>query len=312
MSPSDTMPFAGILQELRDARFTKGFVCPLCGSTSVKRNGKVEGRQRYYCKTCCKTFGDTSSSVLSGTHYPEKWVQYFEFMVQGLSLRKIAKALEIHVSTAFYWRHKILLALSTKLNNPLTGIIEADETYFLESLKGKNCVKRLGDRKARKRGGVAKKRGISCEQVCVLVATDRNGEIISRVAGKGRTTNEQIDDVLGHHLKNIACLCTDSATNFVAYAKGKGFEHQILNANKGERVKKGIYHIQHVNNYHKRLKDWMARFGGVATKYLDHYLTWFRFLEQHKSISNRAKKQDMLIQSFTNSWHIKTQFLRSI
>jgi hypothetical protein len=46
----------------------------------------------------------------------------------------------------------------------------------------------------------------------------------------------------------------------------------------------GIYHIQHVNNYHKRLKDWMARFGvgGVATKYLDHCLCKF---------SNRLRTQ---------------------
>jgi hypothetical protein len=33
-------------------------------------------------------------------------------------------------------------------------------------------------------------------------------------------------------------------------------------------VKKAIYHLQHVNSYHKRLKDWMQRFQGVATKYL--------------------------------------------
>ena len=34
-------------------------VCPLCGSTSVNKNGKKDGRQRYLCKSCVKTFGDT-------------------------------------------------------------------------------------------------------------------------------------------------------------------------------------------------------------------------------------------------------------
>jgi hypothetical protein len=32
-------------------------------------------------------------------------------------------------------------------------------------------------------------------------------------------------------------------------------------------------------SFHKRLKDWLAHFNGVASKYLDNYLAWFRFLD---------------------------------
>ena len=54
----------------------------------------------------------------------------------------------------------------------LTGIAEADETMFLLSFKGE----RSGfERQARKRGGKATKRGLSQEQVPVLVARDRAG-----------------------------------------------------------------------------------------------------------------------------------------
>lgn len=35
---------------------------------------------------------------------------------------------------------------------------------------------------------------------------------------------------------------------------------------------------QIVRNDHSRLKRWMQRFNGVATKYLDQYLSWFQFL----------------------------------
>ena len=48
-----------------------------------------------------------------------------------------------------------------------------------------------------------------------------------------------------------------------------------LNLSAGERTY-GIYHIQNVNNYDSRLKTWMRRFNGVATKYLDSYLGWQR------------------------------------
>jgi len=37
--------------------------------------------------------------------------------------------------------------------------------------------------------------------------------------------------------------------------------------------------IENVNAYHSRLKQWMNRFHGVATKYPDHYLGWFRLMD---------------------------------
>jgi hypothetical protein len=36
----------------------------------------------------------------------------------------------------------------------------------------------------------------------------------------------------------------DIATNYKAFAKKKGIPHEIINSNKGEHVKKGVYHIQ--------------------------------------------------------------------
>ena len=37
-------------------------------------------------------------------------------------------------------------------------------------------------------------------------------------------------------------------------------------------------HINNVNAYHGRLKQWLNRFNGVATKNLPHYLGWRRAL----------------------------------
>ena len=48
----------------------------------------------------------------------------------------------------------------------------------------------------------------------------------------------------------------------------------------GIRVVDHAFHIQNVNDYHSRLKGWMGRFHGVATKYLPNYLGWRRCLER--------------------------------
>ena len=38
-------------------------VCPHCGSIKAIKYGKSKGRQRYFCKDCGKTFGDTNGTV---------------------------------------------------------------------------------------------------------------------------------------------------------------------------------------------------------------------------------------------------------
>jgi hypothetical protein len=38
------------------------------------------------------------------------------------------------------------------------------------------------------------------------------------------------------------------------------------------------YHLNNVNAYHGRLKEWLRRFHGVATKNLPNYLGWRRSL----------------------------------
>lgn len=73
----------------------------------------------------------------------------------------------------------------------------------MESDKGKRSITH---RKSRKRGGVASKRGISNEQICVIVAQDRNRQVISQMAGKGRIKATEIDKVLGEFLDTSALL----------------------------------------------------------------------------------------------------------
>lgn len=58
-----------------------------------------------------------------------------------------------------------------------------------------------------------------------------------------------------------------------------------------------MYHIQNVNNYPSRLKSWMQRINGVATKYLDHYLSLFQFLDIAKYRSDNAFISKMIVES---------------
>lgn len=70
--------------------------------------------------------------------------------------------------------------------------------YLIEKLTASS--KEIKGRQPRKRGGAAKKRGISKEQVCVLVATDRDKLAILRTLGMGRITKGSLDKAIGHKL----------------------------------------------------------------------------------------------------------------
>ena len=52
-----------------------------------------------------------------------------------------------------------------------------------------------------------------------------------------------------------------------------------LDVYKRQRVN-GAWHVQNVNAYHSRLKSWVRKFNGVATRYLENYLGWFRTLDR--------------------------------
>ena len=51
-----------VCEEVKEFRFSKGKVCPHCKGNHVTRNGKYNGKQRYICKSCNKTFTDFTFS----------------------------------------------------------------------------------------------------------------------------------------------------------------------------------------------------------------------------------------------------------
>lgn len=151
----------------------------------------------------------------------------------------------------------------------LAGTVEVDETYFLRSRKGSRKL----ERPARKRGGKATKRGLSDEQVPVLIARDRNKATADQILND--RSEQAITGMLGPLVSPDAVLVSDGAQAYRAFTGKARIPHVGLVLSQGERTW-GIYHVQNVNAYTSRLKGWMRRFNGVATKYLASYLGWHR------------------------------------
>ena len=252
-----------------EACFAQTPTCPHCQSASIRKWGWANAMRRYRCNGCRVTFNALTGTPLAQLHKRELWGEHAQALVDGISLRKVATRLDIDLRTAFRWRHRFLEAPKALRPKVLEGTVEADETYFLYSEKGSHQLARP----ARKRGGKAAKRGLSDEQVPVLIARYRNKATTDQIL-EDRSTRS-IAAVLEPVVTKTAVLVSDGAQTYRAFANKAGLAHVGLNLSAGERTC-GIYHIQNVNNYGSRLKTWMRRFNGVATKYLDSYLGWHR------------------------------------
>lgn len=275
----------------REKLINKQVGCPHCNSLKYYRYGKDKGSMRFRCKECTRTFTEYSGTWLAGLHKKVLVNDYLDLMHEQKSLDKIKSALHINKKTAFDWRHKILSSLEQVEKQDFHGIIESDETFFHQSDKGNRHLKHKG----RKRG-TSSKRGISEDQVAVIVTADRKGTLDLSVATMGRIEKKDIQNAIGNRISKGSILCTDGHVSYKGFAKDHNLTQVVLRANLKQHVKQGIYHIQNVNSLHNRVKKWIdSTFWGVSTKYLQNYMNWFR-IEQifRKSI---CAEQDIIDRS---------------
>ena len=271
LSALDAQPAVTVIVE---GRFACRAMCQHCESKRVNRYGHANGLQRYRCRECSKTFSALTGSPLNRLHKRNKWLEQATALQDRQTLREVVRTLNIHLSTAHRWRHRFLAAPKSVQPQMLTGIAEADETMCLLSFKGKRSG--LG-RKARKRGGKASKRGLSHEQVPILVARDRAGATMNCVLKAMDISS--LSTALKPFVTKDIVLCTDGSKALAGAARELGVEHHAVKLSAGIRVD-GAWHVQNVNAYHSRLKSWIFKFHGVATCYLENDLGWFRALDR--------------------------------
>lgn len=284
--------------------------CPHCEHGKYVKYGIDKGSQRYKCKSCKRNFTEYTGTWLARIQRKDKVDAYINLMLQEKSLDKIKSELSINKKTAFDWRHKILSSLEETDKNVFTGITESDETFILFSEKGKRNLSRKG----KKRGTKAKTKGISNDHVAVIVTADRAGQKEFSVATLGRIKKKDITKSIGKRISNQTILCSDSHVSYKGFAIDNKLEHHAIRAALKQYVNNGIYHVQHVNSLHNRLKKWLdEKFWGVSTKHLQQYLNWFRMKESLKNTAQPtiefAKRSILDVNTYKRYSEINQKFV---
>ena len=111
--------------------------CPHCAGRAIVGWGRSHGLSRFRCKSCSRTFNALTKTAMAHLHKRERWFDHARAMIEGKSLAKTAELCGVHPTTAFRWRHRFLGAPAADKPRTLSGIVEADETFILESFKGR-------------------------------------------------------------------------------------------------------------------------------------------------------------------------------
>ena len=140
---------------LEKMRWPDGAVCPHCGVVGeayrIVRKEKTKeqvlemlrARKRirkaqkglWKCKGCKKQLTVTVDTIFSDSHIPlHKWLLAIHLMTaskKGMSAHQLMRMLDIkQYKSAWFMAHRIRYALTGELPEPMTGVVEADETYI--------------------------------------------------------------------------------------------------------------------------------------------------------------------------------------
>lgn len=206
--------------------------CPHCGSATIKKHGKRQGKQRYRCKDCGKTFVETLNTMLYRSKLTkEQWEKLVKGIVQHLTLSQIADEVGISPSGVWYNRQKILDCMNSMFTEQdrFADIAEFDEYEVHMSFRGKRdpdfFVNTLGrmprhhrskDEKIeylKKAGlwaelqqnqerldqllyGDSYVKGTKKDSVCILTGKDRSGNLLLEPTCLGSIEGKHVEKLL--------------------------------------------------------------------------------------------------------------------
>ena len=185
---------------LERRRWPNGPICPKCGATEPWRIVRHNPRKNkvttlFKCRSCRRQFTSTIGTIFEDSHIPlSKW---FAAVYLMCSSKKAISALQLKrllwgenqgsYKTAWFMCHRIREAMIDKVAAPLSGTVEADETYIGPR------TKRLGKRQKRysiseKQAGAPDSRSPLLDKQVVFGLLERGGKVravhIDRAAGE--------------------------------------------------------------------------------------------------------------------------------
>lgn len=239
--------------------------CPHCNNKTFIKHGYYKTLQRFRCKNilCFKTFCATTKSPWSYTKKSfDLWKEYLHLIIQNKTLIECSKKLNISITTAFYWRHKILSAMKYIYKpNPIKNFVELKKNSFKENFKGN---RKSFSNSAKKTININSSK-YERKKIWIISAVDVNDTILSEPISIGYINIHLIQNTIYKKIPKDTYMLTIADTHLRAIELK---HNKNLKTSYAKDKKLAILFTRH-------MPGWFRDFKNVATKYLNSYLTWY-------------------------------------
>jgi transposase-like protein len=246
--------------------------CPHCGTVDECRQmaSKDGGRNKRFlwrCTACKKQFSVKVGTVMEDSRIAHRyWLTAFWLACaskKGVSALQIKRLTGVSYKSALFMMHRIRFAMSSPSGPPLSGIVEADETY----IGGK-------PRKQTKENW----KTWHAKKACVLGMVERDGRLRPIHVDRERLGGKKIKELVMEQVDKSATVYTDESALYQRI--GEYFEggHRAVNHSRKEYVLPGDIHTNTIEGFFALLKRGLhGTFHSVSKKHLHRYLSEFEF-----------------------------------
>jgi transposase-like protein len=275
---------------LEQTRWNGDPYCPRCGCSGARqmkgRNGKRNSRFLWHCYECDRQFTVRTGTVFEDSRIPLRhWCYAFWAACsskKGVSALQISRMTGLSYKSALFLMHRIRFAMADTPGTtpPLTGTVEADETY-------------IGGKPRNPR---PRREGWTKDKAAVLGMVQRGGEI--RPLHVTDVSGPSLRGALLNHIDRNARLLTDES--YLYRKVGKFFlgGHESVKHSIREYAR-GDVHTNTIEGFFSLLKRGVyGTFHSVSRKHLQRYLDEFQYRYNTRKLDDGARTVGAIKKAF--------------
>ncbi len=288
--------------------------CPKCGTEKPYRfTRKVKNGERklFKCRECKKQFSATVGTIFEDSKIPlSKWFAAIYLMISskhGISAHQLHRMLHITYPSAWFMCHRIRNAMSDSSGDPLSGIVEADETYVGPRTKRGHPVvhERIKDEENMGLRPKTKFQPLA-GKTPVFGMIERGGRVKTQVVDRpaSNTLRPIIMDSVDPENTTLITDGHPAYRNMKRHITHETVDHEIEYVQKRNRM----VHTQNIENFWSIFKRGLSgTFIHVGEGYLPMYLNEFDFRGSSRDLTDEQRFAALMAQVQGRLlWYCKT------